>query len=611
MFTKRALFPKANSALSLPSECRFSSETVNRIHKLLRNLSTAVQRLDFGNPNGYQIENPSHFSGDISPRAGGEVSESAVHTQSHDWSSNHGRYEQPWQQNYQGNSNSISSWSSYRNGGSSWDSGNNTTFDYNNKIAEFDDFCEREYLKMALTTMESLEKKGHVMDLARLLRISQLCVEEGDSLEGKVLQEAKVSIQGKIRALVHLSDANYVKYYTDFVVQEFDAFCKHGKVRKALYTIDTLESMSHVVDLARLLRLAKLCGEVEAPQEAKAVHWKISSSVSCLDVSSHHVLMEMYSDCGLVDETSGVFEGMPEKDMDSWNIMIRGLAKNGLGEEAIDMFTRFKSEGNKPDSQLFRGIFYTCGLLGDVDEGLLHFESMTKEFGIVPTIEDYVSIVEMFALPGFLEEALEFVERMPMEANAEVWETLMNLSRVHGDLELGDRCAEAVEELDPTRLNKQSKDGYLPVKESDVERVSLKKKSGVHGLGGCTTPHQYQAGDANLPEHGELFELLRNMKMHMVEVGYVVATKVVLHDLDEETKENALLAHSERAAFARGLLSSAPRSTITVLKNLRVCIDCHNAFKIMAELVGRTVVMRDNKRFHHMKDGGCSCKDYW
>lgn len=171
MLTKRALFPRANSALSLSNECRCWSETVNRIHKFLRNLY-------FGNLNrGFST---FWWRYKPNPRAGGEVSESVVHTQNQSWGSIHGRYEQLFQHNlskshshYQGNFNSNSTWNNYRNCGSSLDSGSKT-FDYSDRIEEFDEFCERDDPKMALKTMASLEKMGHVLDLARLLRLAQL-----------------------------------------------------------------------------------------------------------------------------------------------------------------------------------------------------------------------------------------------------------------------------------------------------------------------------------------------------------------------------------------------------------------------------------------------------
>ena len=68
----------------------------------------------------------------------------------------------------------------------------------------------------------------------------------------------------------------------------------------------------------------------------------------------------------------------------SWYIMITWLAKNGFGEDAIDLFNQFKQGGLKPDAQIFVGVFSACNVLGDINEGLLHFESMWKEFSIVP-----------------------------------------------------------------------------------------------------------------------------------------------------------------------------------------------------------------------------------
>lgn len=121
-----------------------------------------------------------------------------------------------------------------------------------------------------------------------------------------------------------------------------------------------------------------------------------------------------------------------------------------------------------------------------------------------------------------------------MKPNAHVLETLINLSRIHGYLELGDRCAELVEKLEPSRLNTVI---------NRVEKSSIKKRSGIRSLHGMATNriHEYSAGDANLPENDETFDLLRNLKMHMVERGYVCHINLALYDIEEESKEIALL----------------------------------------------------------------------
>jgi hypothetical protein len=115
----------------------------------------------------------------------------------------------------------------------------------------------------------------------------------------------------------------------------------------------------------------------------------------------------------------------------------------------------------------------------------------------------------------------------------------------------------------------------------------------------------------NMPYKEEGDMKLRGLTGQMREAGYVPDTRYVLHDIDEEEKEKALQYHSERLAIAYGLISTPPRTTLRIIKNLRICGDCHNAIKIMSKIVGRELIVRDNKRFHHFKDGKCSCGDYW
>ncbi|KAK1643808.1 hypothetical protein QYE76_061613 [Lolium multiflorum] len=109
----------------------------------------------------------------------------------------------------------------------------------------------------------------------------------------------------------------------------------------------------------------------------------------------------------------------------------------------------------------------------------------------------------------------------------------------------------------------------------------------------------------------EAYEKVRELHEEIRAIGYVPDTRFVLHDIDEGAKERALMYHSERLAIAFGLVSTPHGTPLRVMKNLRICGDCHNAVKLIAKVTGREIVVRDNKRFHHFKDGACSCGDYW
>ncbi|XP_062214446.1 uncharacterized protein LOC133915340 [Phragmites australis] len=116
---------------------------------------------------------------------------------------------------------------------------------------------------------------------------------------------------------------------------------------------------------------------------------------------------------------------------------------------------------------------------------------------------------------------------------------------------------------------------------------------------------------AVLAKRREAYEKVRELHEQIRAAGYVPDTRHVLHDIDEDAKARALMYHSERLAIAFGLVSTPPGTPLRVMKNLRICGDCHNAVKLIAKVTGREIVVRDNKRFHHFKDGVCSCGDYW
>ncbi|CAO2182958.1 unnamed protein product [Urochloa humidicola] len=392
-------------------------------------------------------------------------------------------------------------------------------------------------------------------------------------------------------------------------VEELEKLCEHGNVKEALEVLSMLQENGTVLQAHQYFRLMQACGDASALEEARVIHCQISESSIVVDADVQNKILEMYAKCGSMEDAKKLFSTMDPNNLASWNTMISGFVHNGHGEEAIDFFDQFKKTGYKPDPVMFTHIFLACGILGSVDEGMLHFESMQKDFGMTPTMEHYANIVSMLGQSGYIAEAHEFVERMPVEPSIEVWENLMNMCRLNGFMELGDCCTQIIERLDSSRLNEQSKMGLFPVNASDLAKEKEMKKASVAEA--RSKVHEYRAGDRSHPDTPKIYEELRYLSAHMKEAGYIADTRFVLHDVDQETKEDALLAHSERLAISYGLITSAARSPIRVIKNLRSCGDCHTAFKIISKLVGRLIIARDAKRFHHFENGVCSCKDYW
>ncbi|KDP41132.1 hypothetical protein JCGZ_03623 [Jatropha curcas] len=139
----------------------------------------------------------------------------------------------------------------------------------------------------------------------------------------------------------------------------------------------------------------------------------------------------------------------------------------------------------------------------------------------------------------------------------------------------------------------------------------VKKVPGHSWLEAQNKIHTFTVGDCFHPERDKIYAFLEEMYLKMKHEGYLSSTKMVLHDVDEEEKEHMLKYHSEKLAVAYGVLSIPPGRPIRVIKNLRICEDCHNAIKYISKIVKRLIILRDNHRFHHFEGGSCSCGDYW
>lgn len=125
------------------------------------------------------------------------------------------------------------------------------------------------------------------------------------------------------------------------------------------------------------------------------------------------------------------------------------------------------------------------------------------------------------------------------------------------------------------------------------------------------TLHTFHASDRSHPRKEETFAKVRELSVKIQESGYVPDLSCVLYDVDDEQKERILLGHSEKLALAFGLINTPEGVPIRVIKNLRICVDCHNFAKFVSRVYGREVSLRDKNRFHHIVGGICSCGDYW
>ncbi|KAJ6913345.1 hypothetical protein NC651_015764 [Populus alba x Populus x berolinensis] len=375
-----------------------------------------------------------------------------------------------------------------------------------------------------------------------------------------------------------------------------------GKCREAIDMFRRLLDMGLRPDSFSLVRVLAACTRIGDLRSGEWIDDYITKIGMVRNVFVATSLVDFYVKCGNMERACSVFDGMLEKDIVSWSSMIQGYASNGLPKEALDLFFKMLNEksGIEPDGNTFVGLLCACTHAGLVDEGRQYFNSMERVFTLTPEIEHYGCMVDLLGRAGFLDEAHQLVKSMPMEANAIVWGALLGGCRLHRDTQLVEDIYSASHKWDDAAKIR-----------SIMSERGIKKVPGYSWIEVDGVVHEFLVGDTSHPLSEKIYAKLGELVKGLKAEGYVPTTDYVLFDIEEEEKEHFIGCHSEKLAIAFGLISTAPNDKIRVVKNLRVCGDCHEAIKHISRFTGREIIVRDNNRFHCFNDGSCSCKDYW
>ncbi|TYJ12487.1 hypothetical protein E1A91_A11G354300v1 [Gossypium mustelinum] len=329
----------------------------------------------------------------------------------------------------------------------------------------------------------------------------------------------------------------------------------------------------------------------------------------------------MYARCGSIEKAIKVFDQMPERDVLSWTALIAGFAMHGYAEKAIWFFSKMVNSGLKPRDITFTSLLSACSHGGLVEKGLELFESMKRNYGIEPRLEHYGCVVDLLGRAGKLAEAEKFVLEMPVKPNVPIWGALLGACRIHRNAEIAERVGNILIPLLPEHSGYYVLLSNIYARTNRWENVEtmrqMMKEKGVKKPPGYSLievdgkVHNFKMGDKLHPEiemiERKWDEILRKIRL----AGYTGNTSDALFDIDEEEKENALHRHSEKLAIAYGVMRTEAPAPIRMVKNLRVCEDCHTATKLISKVFGRELIVRDRNRFHHFREGSCSCMDYW
>ncbi|XWS19684.1 hypothetical protein CRYUN_Cryun31cG0036900 [Craigia yunnanensis] len=224
--------------------------------------------------------------------------------------------------------------------------------------------------------------------------------------------------------------------------------------KKGLEVFVNMQRLNFQPNISTFASVIGACSVLSAVEIGHQVQGQLMKTEFFMDLKIGSALVDMHAKCGRIEDARRVFDYMPEKNVFTWTSMIDGYGKNGNPNEALELFCMMQECCVEPNDVTFLSALSACGHTGLLAKGREIFESMERDYSIIPKLEHYACMVDLLGRAGRLDLAWELVMRMPEKPNSDVWAALLSSCRLHGDVQMASIAANEL-----FKLNADSRPG--------------------------------------------------------------------------------------------------------------------------------------------------------
>ncbi|KAL6187753.1 hypothetical protein ACLB2K_039148 [Fragaria x ananassa] len=275
-------------------------------------------------------------------------------------------------------------------------------------------------------------------------------------LEESSVRNALVDMYAKCHMI---SDARYIFDTTldKNVITWSSIICgysQNGLAYEALQLFHQMRSESFSPDAFTLVSVLSACAFLGFLQVGSSVHaYSIKGGISISNLYAGTALLNFYAKCGDAESARLVFDGMKEKSSITWSAMIGGYGIQGDSSGSVELFNYMLKERLEPNEVVFTTILSACSHTGMVAEGMRYFNSLCQDYNFVPSMKHYACMVDLLARAGKLEEALEFIEKMPVRPDVSSFGAFLHGCGLYSRFDLGEVAIKRMLELHPNEAS--------------------------------------------------------------------------------------------------------------------------------------------------------------
>ncbi|MBA0676419.1 hypothetical protein Goari_017896 [Gossypium aridum] len=321
-------------------------------------------------------------------------------------------------------------------------------------------------------------------------------------------------------------------------------YAQNGLAEEIMGIFIMMRRAGVVFDQATMLTVLQACGNMGVRNLVGSIHGLVSRFGLIANVTIATALLNLYVKLGCLAASSKVFGEIIYLDKVAWTAMC-----DGYGKDAIKLF-KVMVRSAQPDHVTFTRLLSACSHSGLVNEGKHYFKIMCEVYGVEQKLDHYSCMVDLLGNSGLLTDGYDVIKCMPREPNSGVWGAPLGACRIYGNTELAKEVAERLFSLDASYArnyimmsNIYSAAGMW--RDASKVRTSM-KEMGLNRTAGCSFIehgnkfHRFVVGDKSHPEADGIYKKLKELIGKVRKADFMSETEFVLHDVDEELKENMI-----------------------------------------------------------------------
>ncbi|TYH87532.1 hypothetical protein ES332_D01G123400v1 [Gossypium tomentosum] len=303
-------------------------------------------------------------------------------------------------------------------------------------------------------------------------------------------------------------------------------YAQNGLAEEIMGIFIMMRRAGVVFDQATMLTVLEACGNMGVRNIVGSIHGFVSRFGLIANVTIAIALLNLYVKLRCLAASSKVFGEIIYLDKVAWTAIAQ------------------------PDHVTFTRLLSACSHSGLVNEGKHYFKIMCEVYGVEQKLDHYSCMVDLLGNSGLFTDGYDVIKCMPREPNSGVWGAPLGACRMYGNTELAKEVAERLFYLDTSYArnyimmsNIYSAAGIW--RDASKVRTSM-KEMGLSRTAGCSFIehgnkfHRFVVGDKSHPEVDGIYKKLKELIGKIRKADFMSETEFVLHDVDEELKENMI-----------------------------------------------------------------------